>query len=114
MTACLLAYRVSVEVTLGHVGKTSFTFAYRLLNDKKKVVGTARTVHVTVDKKTKKKIGQALIQVMELDPNEFSEKDGSTENIKEETLIRPDPKHFLSLHDYQKQLSARLWGDHQT
>ena len=48
--------RITVEVELAHLGTTSFTFAYRLLNDKKQLVGTARTVHVTVNKKTKKKI----------------------------------------------------------
>lgn len=48
--------RITVEVKLAHVGTTSFTFAYRLLNQKNQVVGTARTVHVTVNKKTKKKI----------------------------------------------------------
>jgi len=48
--------RITVEVHLAHVGTTSFTFTYRLLNSKGKLVGTARTVHVTTDKKTKKKI----------------------------------------------------------
>jgi 1,4-dihydroxy-2-naphthoyl-CoA hydrolase len=48
--------RITVEVKLGHVGTSSFTFIYRILNQKRQVVGTARTVHVTVNKKTKKKI----------------------------------------------------------
>ena len=48
--------RITVQVALEHVGTTSFTFVYKLLNQKRRVVGTARTVHVTIDKKTKKKI----------------------------------------------------------
>ena len=48
--------RLRVEVTVEHIGDTSFTFAYQLFNDKKKLVGTARTVHVTTSKKTRKKI----------------------------------------------------------
>ena len=48
--------RLTVEVRLANLGTTSFTFAYRLLNEQRQVVGTARTVHVTVSKKTKKKI----------------------------------------------------------
>ena len=47
--------RITVQVELAHRGTTSFTFAYRLFKDKK-LVGTARTVHVTTDKKTKIKI----------------------------------------------------------
>lgn len=59
-------------------------------------------------KKSKKKIGQALIVILKLDPNEFPEKEVSAENIKEEILISPDPKYFLSLHDYQKQIKDEV------
>ncbi len=48
--------RLHVEVAVEHIGETSFTFAYKLFNAKKQLVGTARTVHVTVGKKTQKKI----------------------------------------------------------
>ena len=47
--------RIAVQVQLAHVGTTSFTFSYKLFKDKK-LVGTARTIHVTTDKKTKKKV----------------------------------------------------------
>ena len=47
---------IEVQVTVEKIGTTSFTFAYRLLNAKNQLVGTARTVHVTMDKKTQKKI----------------------------------------------------------
>ena len=48
--------RVTIQVKVDNIGTTSFTFAYILLDAKKNLVGTARTVHVTMDKKTKKKI----------------------------------------------------------
>ena len=48
--------RLIVEITVDHIGTTSFTFAYRIFNSKRKIVGTARTVHVTIRKKTHKKI----------------------------------------------------------
>ena len=48
--------RITIQVQLAHVGTTSFTFSYKLLDAKKRLVGTARTVHVTTNKKTKKKI----------------------------------------------------------
>ena len=47
---------ITIQVTVQDVGNTSFSFAYKLLNAKKHVVGTALTVHVTTDKKTRKKI----------------------------------------------------------
>ena len=47
---------VEIQVTIEKVGQTSFTFAYKLLNARKELVGTARTVHVTMDKKTHTKI----------------------------------------------------------
>ena len=47
--------RLVISVAVEHIGKTSFTFTYTLKRDSE-LVGTAKTVHVTVDKKTKKKI----------------------------------------------------------
>ncbi|MDO8580671.1 MAG: hypothetical protein Q7S13_04255, partial [Candidatus Omnitrophota bacterium] len=44
------------QVYTTHVGQTSFTLSYKLLNPKQELVGTAKTVHVTVDKTTKNKI----------------------------------------------------------
>ncbi|MDP2654162.1 MAG: thioesterase family protein [Candidatus Omnitrophota bacterium] len=48
--------RITVEMTVERLGTTSFTFVYKIFNQKKTLVGTARTVHVTTDKKTRKKI----------------------------------------------------------
>ena len=48
--------KITVQVTVEHIGTTSFTFDYKLFNHKHTLVGTARTVHVTTDKRTRKKI----------------------------------------------------------
>ena len=47
---------IEIQVIVEKVGETSFTFAYKLLNTQQQLVGTARTVHVTIDKKTRQKI----------------------------------------------------------
>lgn len=47
---------IEIQVKVVDVGTTSFTFAYRILNAKGELVGTAKTVHVTIDKKTRAKI----------------------------------------------------------
>ncbi len=47
---------VEIQTIVERVGKTSFTLAYSLLNHAQEVVGTAKTVHVAVDKQTRKKI----------------------------------------------------------
>lgn len=47
---------IEIQVTTENVGNSSFTFSYKLLNAKKELVGTGRTVHVTTDKKTREKI----------------------------------------------------------
>ncbi len=48
--------RLTIEVTVGPIGRTSFSFLYHLLKNKNTLVGTAKTVHVTILKKTGKKI----------------------------------------------------------
>ncbi len=48
--------RLTIELTVSHIGESSFSFAYRLLNEKNSLVGTAKTVHVAVSKKSGKKI----------------------------------------------------------
>jgi 1,4-dihydroxy-2-naphthoyl-CoA hydrolase len=48
--------KITIEVILEKIGETSFIFSFKLLNDRRKIVGTAKTVHVTVDNKTHKKI----------------------------------------------------------
>ena len=47
---------VEIQTMVADVGKTSFTLAYKLLDATPTIVGTARTVHVSIDKKTRKKI----------------------------------------------------------
>jgi len=47
---------VEIQVITAKLGKTSFTFDYTLLNTKQEVVGTAQTVHVTMDKSKQQKI----------------------------------------------------------
>ncbi len=47
---------VEIQTMVADVGKTSFTLAYKLLDATLTIVGTARTVHVSIDKKTRKKI----------------------------------------------------------
>lgn len=47
---------IEIQVTVEDVGTTSFTFAYKILNAKNELVGSGRTVHVTMDKKSNSKI----------------------------------------------------------
>jgi len=46
---------IKIKVTVENIGKSSFTFAYELWL-RQTLVGTAQTVHVTMDKKTRRKI----------------------------------------------------------
>ena len=47
---------ITITVKVARIGKTSFTFTYKIHNKQGVLVGTAKTVHVTVNKKTHKKI----------------------------------------------------------
>ena len=47
---------ITIQVVVDNIGQTSFTFAYKLMNAKNQIVGTAQTVHVTINKKTRQKI----------------------------------------------------------
>ena len=47
---------IEVQVSVDSIGKHSFTFAYKLLKANGEIVGTAKTVHVTMDKASQKKI----------------------------------------------------------
>lgn len=47
---------IEIQITVTNVGKTSFTLAYKLLGASQNLVGTTQTVHVTMDKTTRKKI----------------------------------------------------------
>lgn len=48
--------KLEVHLTIPHVGTSSFTVNYKIYNQHKKCVGTAKTVHVTLDAPTRKKI----------------------------------------------------------
>ena len=48
--------RITIEVRIGRIGKSSFSFVYKLWNADKKLIGTAKTVHVTTDKRTHRSI----------------------------------------------------------
>ena len=48
--------RVNIDVTVSDVGTTSFTFTYKLTLNDGTLVGTAKTVHVTMNKASKTKI----------------------------------------------------------
>lgn len=48
--------RLTIKVRISKVGKTSFVADYEICDTKNSVVGNAQTVHVTIDKKTRKKI----------------------------------------------------------
>jgi 1,4-dihydroxy-2-naphthoyl-CoA hydrolase len=47
--------RIVIAIKVGSIGKTSFSFEYTLKRGKT-LVGTAKTVHVTINHKTHKKI----------------------------------------------------------
>ena len=47
---------IEIQVTVESIGQMSFTFAYTILNTRKQLIGTAKTVHVTVDNKSHQKI----------------------------------------------------------
>jgi len=47
---------ITIEVQVENIGKTAFTFAYVIRDAKDALVGTGKTVHVTMDKKAQKKI----------------------------------------------------------
>jgi len=47
---------IDVQIVVENIGETSFTFAYKLLDSNQKLVGTAKTVHVTMDKKSNTKM----------------------------------------------------------
>jgi DNA repair protein RadD len=59
-------------------------------------------------KKSRTKIGEALIELLGLARNEFIEKESESEITAEEILIYPDPDRFLSLHDYQKKIKDKI------
>ncbi len=57
---------ITVAIKIGHIGNTSFSFEYTLKRGKT-LVGTAKTVHVTIDQKTRQKLPlpKAMRQALE-------------------------------------------------
>lgn len=51
----LVGDKIVIGIKVGHIGKTSFSLEYTLKRAKT-LVGTAKTVHVTIDQKTRQKI----------------------------------------------------------
>lgn len=47
---------IHIAVTVENIGTTSFTFSYTITNAKNILVGTAKTVHVTMNKSSQTKI----------------------------------------------------------
>jgi len=48
--------KLEVHLSIEHIGKTSFSIFYKIYKDDKTLVGKAKTVHVTLDSATRKKI----------------------------------------------------------
>lgn len=48
--------RLKLHVRVADISTSSFTIAYEIYRHENELVGTAKTVHVTLDKKTRKKI----------------------------------------------------------
>jgi len=48
--------RIIVNVNIANIGNTSFTLEYKIANANKLIVGTAKTVHVSIDKQNGEKI----------------------------------------------------------
>ncbi len=47
---------IEIQITVAKIGQTSFVFAYKLFNAAGELVGTAKTVHVTVSDETGEKV----------------------------------------------------------
>ena len=54
-TPVLVGDKILVTIKVAHIGKTSFAFEYTLHRGKT-LVGTAKTVHVTINQESRKKI----------------------------------------------------------
>ncbi len=54
-TRLLTGDKIVITIAVGHIGNTSFSFIYDIKRGKT-LVGTAKTVHVTINQKTGKKI----------------------------------------------------------
>lgn len=63
--------RITVTITVGHIGDTSFSFLYSIRNQKNILVGSAKTVHVAIHKTKRTKI--ALPKEVRLSLEKLSE-----------------------------------------
>ena len=54
-TSVLVGDKIVITIRVGHIGTTSFSFDYTLMRGKT-MVGSAKTVHVAIDQKTRQKI----------------------------------------------------------
>lgn len=48
--------KITITITVGHIGETSFSFHYTIRNQKNVLVGSSKTVHVAVHKTKRTKI----------------------------------------------------------
>lgn len=48
--------KLEIHLSVENIGTSSFTINYHIYRSKKQLVGTAKTVHVTLDANTRKKI----------------------------------------------------------
>ena len=48
--------KIVITVKVGRIGRSSFTFIYEIHDARKKLVGSAKTIHVATDKNTRKTI----------------------------------------------------------
>ena len=55
LTPVLVGDKIIVTIKIGNIGKTSVTFEYTLHRGKT-LIGTAKTVHVAINQKSRKKI----------------------------------------------------------
>lgn len=66
-TSLFVGDEVEVRMQLENIGTTSFTWNYQIIRKKDQVLaGTAKTVHVTVDRITRKKISipESLLHIL--------------------------------------------------
>lgn len=48
--------KIDIHLTVEHIGNTSFTIFYEIFREDKSLVGTVKTVHVTLDRQTQEKL----------------------------------------------------------
>ena len=56
LKSLIIGDRLEIHVDVSHIGNTSFTVNYNIYKDTGLHVGRAKTVHVTIDSRTRQKI----------------------------------------------------------